>query len=800
MPDAIILIPNQPIVFTDEYECGEQSECYCQKYNQGDLIKLQFKQQPCGDDLICDGIFDGTSLGPELITNGSFTGNATGWTLAGFAYTGNEVTKVGGGGGGMQQFGIGLTVGKTYRVQFNITEYIQGVVTPYVSSYADADVGSAVSGVGSYTQYITKAGASDEFLILATGSFEGNIDNVSVVEILAPCPTTELVTNGTFTGSATDWALVGYTYSSDSLACPGGTGSAKQTIGALVAGNTYRVRFTIRDYVQETITPLLGGTLGTPVTTNGTYEQFIVCGLSAPEINMKGAGFEGTLDDVSIVDAAELTCCWEGDDGWIIGDGVACHSIGISDEELSSLVAPYTVGNLYQLSFTITGMTGGVLGISAGGSSFNFSANGVYTVYFLCSFNELKFIASIDFDGCVSSISSYLLSNAIGITLKDIEGNEISDLNLSNYTSYDNNYVTLIFDISNWLNDALQPLPYGKYYLCITDPCSSVEYCSNCIDYREEHDCAKLVDATCGCTAFGFDFKNDFSLTCRIPLVRFNPKYANKQTNFTNSAGDVQKVYASRDKTWLVKTDRVDEITHDALSTMLLCDSFSIEGVEYSYDDNEYRPKWNASGNIALSQAQFELQRKIKSIIYNNSCDCEEGNSLKERCCILGWDSVSSYKEIHDFEEWLDVGMDIVFSMLYARINGVDVLGFSPILTLTQPSSGVFVPDLIIDDVHNNNQGVGYTTIPITVVQNVTDWVNNAINDSRLKFIDNMSGVERNKDITFEVYIIKHFDNGVPFDDRYKYTEAGLFVEANYTDINDPFPNPALPYMTCVDI
>jgi predicted lipoprotein len=118
-------------------------------------------------------VFSG--LGTEKVTNGSFTGSASGWTLgSGFAYSSNSVSKTSNGTAGLTQ-SIGTILGEEYLIVFTISNYTAGTVTPVLGIVS----GTAVSANGTYSQRIvpTNTGAL-AFNPSNTARF--TIDSVSV--------------------------------------------------------------------------------------------------------------------------------------------------------------------------------------------------------------------------------------------------------------------------------------------------------------------------------------------------------------------------------------------------------------------------------------------------------------------------------------------------------------------------------------------------------------------------------------------------------------------------------------------
>ena len=113
-------------------------------------------------------------LGAELVSNGDFTTDSDWtieavWTITGGAANGN------GANGSSQQLiqSSVFTVGKTYKVTYDITNYVSGSVFM-------PNVGSSNSGNGTYSEFI--AATQGDFKITGT-NFDGSIDNISVKEI-----------------------------------------------------------------------------------------------------------------------------------------------------------------------------------------------------------------------------------------------------------------------------------------------------------------------------------------------------------------------------------------------------------------------------------------------------------------------------------------------------------------------------------------------------------------------------------------------------------------------------------------
>jgi hypothetical protein len=134
-----------------------------------------------GNILICDRWND---LGADKITNGTFTGSATGWTLAsGWTYSSNTVKKDGNGTGTLSQTSAGmvtpLVAGQFYQLTFTISAWSVGTVA--------ASVGGASNGIvynsnGTYSETFLAVNTNDlTFTPSNTARF--TIDTISLKQV-----------------------------------------------------------------------------------------------------------------------------------------------------------------------------------------------------------------------------------------------------------------------------------------------------------------------------------------------------------------------------------------------------------------------------------------------------------------------------------------------------------------------------------------------------------------------------------------------------------------------------------------
>jgi hypothetical protein len=122
------------------------------------------------------------SIGSELVTNGDFATDSdwtkgAGWTISGGKANcdgtypaGTSITQ-----------DIGVTLNKTYKVTYTVSNYVSGDVRSYAGGYQNGDLNASN---GTFTDFITvTTGASNNLLYIeGTNNFAGSIDNVSVIE------------------------------------------------------------------------------------------------------------------------------------------------------------------------------------------------------------------------------------------------------------------------------------------------------------------------------------------------------------------------------------------------------------------------------------------------------------------------------------------------------------------------------------------------------------------------------------------------------------------------------------------
>lgn len=132
-------------------------------------------------------------LGPDLVTNGGFTGSAAGWTftISGWTYGTNNLISDGSRHGEFYQ-DIGAVAGTTYRVSFDIAGSNGGFLLIFINGYDGVNLFSQAIADGSYLFDIEATASGNHFLeVIANDTtesqtpFAGSITNIVVKELIS---------------------------------------------------------------------------------------------------------------------------------------------------------------------------------------------------------------------------------------------------------------------------------------------------------------------------------------------------------------------------------------------------------------------------------------------------------------------------------------------------------------------------------------------------------------------------------------------------------------------------------------
>lgn len=455
MPQSIVSTLNQPIIYRADDDvtckCGERENCIL--VAAGQQVYSQLKILPCGTfevcnnslgaELICNGGFD---LGDELVTNGTFTGSATGWTVpANWSYFSNKVCAIAVAAGQTLLQNIpSITAGKFYYVVYTVTNYSAGDVRVTLGGTD----GGTRSADGTYAELLKTVAGNDLSFNRVTGDFTGCIDDVSVK--LLDC-----------------WELSAeWTWNSGAMCLATAPANLTQDIPSIINGTTYQLAFTISDYVTGTLTAFVGGGNGAAISADGTYVQYITSNGANTLLDFVDASsFEGCIDDISL---KEVTICWDADEtDWLINSTGACHETG-NTTDLTNTGTSVVSGKYYHVTISVTNATAGGINIVLGTTVLTpqTSGNGIFDFWGVSNGTALIVRPTTDFDGCISEVSADEYCNEYEFHLIRSEGDEYVVQDMTEF------YILTedVFNLTDFTFD--ERLAYGCYRFCLVDCCS----------------------------------------------------------------------------------------------------------------------------------------------------------------------------------------------------------------------------------------------------------------------------------------------------------------------------------------
>jgi len=174
-----IWIKNISLVKVGEQRKANLTEDFGNYDNASDLVGY-WRMGDGTDDDVTNGIIhdqNNPGYGADLITNGTFDTDSdwtkeTGWTISG-----GVASHSSGANAMLYQTSI-LTVGKTYKITYDITSYTSGNINVYTGNW-----GTNRSAVGSYTEYLVAKYTWLKFNASSANDFVGSIDNVVCKEL-----------------------------------------------------------------------------------------------------------------------------------------------------------------------------------------------------------------------------------------------------------------------------------------------------------------------------------------------------------------------------------------------------------------------------------------------------------------------------------------------------------------------------------------------------------------------------------------------------------------------------------------
>lgn len=674
-------IPNQPFSFHDVTEAALADSCGCQegyalKYQPGDPMLIQFRQR-WGDydtkpNIACQPNFNELLIN-DLLTNGSFTGGASGWTISDVQVVPlNDALDVNIGSVGSPTVvsqPLANTLGNQYLVTLEIRDYVMGSVRPTIGATA----GSNTNLNGIKQQIITGDGVNGFTLDFSVDSIF-TLDNISVYDLTNSCWVMDGIwigkgyfnPSGGFTKIPNTGALTMYNT---------GTGLSAFPFGLLFNG-MYAFKVKIKNRTQGKFTIKFGITEYT-FEENGEFSRFL---------NVEAPGFVEYKFDIDFDGTIEFLYCFPLYSGFS-SDGFVIHLTDMEGNFMGD-VTPYIN---YQFDYIV---------VLASMDAINSGLNpyGCYKLKVSDAFENPEFENLLP-QGDFNDDSLWVITGA-GATINDTvtaPPSRIGRLFVSGTTTIKTNVTLIDGDLYYfWFNRIVNTaaytvqIKYGgvvltTYAISGGDPSNTphaflvsapandeleitisgltantlfeeakiyrdstnfttFNFESNAISYKEVHECTKIIQAYSIGFHHGFSFNtvfdvtyndyipNIFSLWQRLSILSFNPSYPTGQNISIESDGDDELTNSTRKKYKVVHFDNVDEIVHDCISTQRICQYFFIYpgvGVGSEYIP-QYSPQYryvskredyvadnDKNGRRCLTQSRFEVALKNNNIFYS---------------------------------------------------------------------------------------------------------------------------------------------------------------------------------------
>lgn len=127
------------------------------------------------------GSLSGPALGPELVVNGDFS-VGVGWSVPAGATISDGALNCAAASGWLYRTGVNIVTGKTYRLQFDMSDYVSGSARVYIQ--ISSIFGAFASSNGHHSSDIVCTAGGAQEIGMNLSSLTAKIDNLSIKEVL----------------------------------------------------------------------------------------------------------------------------------------------------------------------------------------------------------------------------------------------------------------------------------------------------------------------------------------------------------------------------------------------------------------------------------------------------------------------------------------------------------------------------------------------------------------------------------------------------------------------------------------
>lgn len=640
---AIVIIPGNTINLdpTPEDPCFEQvrpdRESTCTIFDTSDQIKLQWRQTPCGIDLNCNPDFEGIEVFNQLVS-----------VETGYVATGDVTFNAGGavfaGAGSFGVSGLGLAADTLYTIRFTISNYNSGNLKINIGSNPSGACGvdeiiytSLNNGTYSATlKSCTGGNFSDEFNFSFYSPGPPLYHDFTVSDII-------IESYGNCVTAEAGWNLIeeGFIHS------PGA--AENLTLSSILAtGDYYVVEIDISGRTQGSLTVFIGSISPANILyDNGRWYSYgyAMAGMggNTDVVIQADTDFDGIIGYWSVkqlrtdhyLELQHLDGNYVGDVSayisyyedrlminsdpsadWGIFEG--CYQLALRDPCDDTVYVSASITDTFD---STTGWSGASIedgGCTFGAGKASFTTTGdpveVFTIQkdFNCPLTGLLGISLIR-NFLAGFAASYIVKVTIDGNDYTFSGTDILVMPISAGVH------TFIFQVTVSDGGIGSVVEFETLFLSFYgyDPLT-YSYISSCFRIVSTLDCEKKIKgvSNTGSTSMGFLWDGIFDITHNWPINIVNPVFDIDGGTYTHSTGEKKLTSASREKVYTAVMEFADENIYDTITTQILCDDFTINGVKYVVNPKSIKPEWNANGKQRAGKVSFELTRQYPTTFY----------------------------------------------------------------------------------------------------------------------------------------------------------------------------------------
>lgn len=322
-------------------------------------------------------------------------------------------------------------------------------------------------------------------------------------------------------------------------------------------------------------------------------------------------------------------------EGWLTG-GVwnttrgACAENGQAGAAIQNDDWTPTVGELYQVEFTITSIGGSGITVSVGGYTQTVTAPGTHSFTFAASDTSPLAFELIDDTSsvCIDTAEVYGGNDGLTITVESVNEGECEELwsvNIQDepqYFTLTGQHVTVIIPVEDIELEGAR-----CFRICIAEGCSylyqPVKLCSQTIKLTDECKGTLSMRVCNDSDQMGF-VAGRFNFRLRASLVKPRWEYDMEEERWSN--GYINRHFIDRQRVMDLMVQSVDGALHPFLSAVTMFDHFYIGEQEYSVDAENYEPEYGdalmSNGGIVLAvRPKQELLRKVLCVPVGEGCN-----------------------------------------------------------------------------------------------------------------------------------------------------------------------------------